>query len=111
MTGGTWLAAVQNLDRAIGTATPEQQKLAAIAGVSLRGLPFVVAAARLRDAPESLCRRSLARSRGMAHLNGSKISPVPPAEDPIPAIGRGTACVGVVLPDAPPISEPEAAEA
>ena len=50
MTGGTWLAAVQNLDRAIGTATPEQQKLAAIAGVSLRGLPFVVAAARLRDA-------------------------------------------------------------
>lgn len=47
MTGGTWLVAVQNLDRAIGTATPEQQKLAAIAGVSLRGLPFVVAAARL----------------------------------------------------------------
>jgi len=47
MTGGTWLAAVESLDQIIGPATLEQQELAAIAGVSLRGLPFVVAAARL----------------------------------------------------------------
>lgn len=52
MTGGTWLAAVESLSRATGPASPEQQELATIAGVSLRGLPFVVAAARLRDALE-----------------------------------------------------------